>query len=110
MAAGVIAIAHNSAGPRGDIVVPHAGAQTGFLCTTAEEYADALEAVFALTPQQRSSMATAARASTTRFSDEAFADAFYGGLAHVLDAAVDDWRERQGKTKRGRKDARAEGR
>jgi alpha-1,2-mannosyltransferase len=39
MAAGVIPVAHNSGGPKSDIIIPE---RTGFLASTAEEYADAL--------------------------------------------------------------------
>ena len=53
MAAGCIPIAHASAGPKEDIVVPQVSEQggevadqcTGFLATTAEEYADAIRQV-----------------------------------------------------------------
>ncbi|KAK2423353.1 GDP-Man:Man(3)GlcNAc(2)-PP-Dol alpha-1,2-mannosyltransferase [Trifolium repens] len=41
MAAGAIPIAHNSAGPKMDIVLDEDGQQTGFLACTVEEYADA---------------------------------------------------------------------
>ncbi|PRP76904.1 asparagine-linked glycosylation protein 11-like [Planoprotostelium fungivorum] len=39
-AAGVIAVAHNSAGPKMDILIPYEEMQAGYLATTAEEYAD----------------------------------------------------------------------
>ena len=42
MAAGAITLAHNSGGPRMDIIQP---GETGFLCTTAEEYADGMRRV-----------------------------------------------------------------
>lgn len=42
MASGVVVIAHNSGGPRSDIVVPHNGSKTGYLASTVEEYADKL--------------------------------------------------------------------
>jgi glycosyltransferase involved in cell wall biosynthesis len=46
MAAGAITVAHDSGGPRADIVVPYSGVPTGFLATTPAQYADALEAIF----------------------------------------------------------------
>ncbi|KAK9989570.1 hypothetical protein SO802_029809 [Lithocarpus litseifolius] len=42
MAAGAIPIAHNSAGPKMDIVLEEDGLQTGFLACSVEEYADAI--------------------------------------------------------------------
>ncbi|PPD97634.1 hypothetical protein GOBAR_DD05341 [Gossypium barbadense] len=42
MAAGAIPIAHNSAGPKMDIVLDEDGQQTGFLAQNVEEYADAV--------------------------------------------------------------------
>ena len=45
MAAGMIVVAHNSGGPKSDIVSPH---QSGFLATTADEYADAIYEAFTL--------------------------------------------------------------
>ncbi|CAM9002609.1 unnamed protein product [Rhodiola kirilowii] len=43
MAAGAIPmVAHNSAGPRMDIVLEEDGEVTGFLAQTVEEYADAI--------------------------------------------------------------------
>ncbi|KOM25268.1 hypothetical protein LR48_Vigan66s002100 [Vigna angularis] len=42
MAAGAIPIAHNSAGPKMDIVLDEDGQQTGFLACTVEEYVDAI--------------------------------------------------------------------
>lgn len=57
MAAGVVAVAHNSAGPRMDIVrVNSNGQATGFLAATQEEYADALGQVFSLSTKEREAM------------------------------------------------------
>ena len=42
MASGVIVIAHNSGGPKSDIVTPINQQITGMLATTQEEYAEAL--------------------------------------------------------------------
>ena len=53
MAAGVIPIAHNSAGPRMDIVTT----DTGFLCETAEEYSEAMETVLDMDERRRLEMA-----------------------------------------------------
>jgi len=76
MAAGVIPIAHCSGGPKSDIVVTEDGIETGFLASTAEEYAAALGRVF-VSPTFRGSaamqkMRQAARKRAAKFSDEAF--------------------------------------
>ena len=91
MAAGIVVVAHNSGGPQSDIVTPPQGEKdakyTGYLATTAEEYADCLgraldDGVSAATDtgaDDSSSSAASnnvrvrARASVrNRFSDEAF--------------------------------------
>jgi alpha-1,2-mannosyltransferase len=71
MAAGVIVVAHNSGGPKSDIVTPH---QTGYLATTADEYADALHE--ALTSASAETMRRKAQESSARFSDQVFDEAF----------------------------------
>jgi len=83
MAAGVIAVAHNSGGPKADIVVPYNGHPTGFLAWTVEEYAQALEQIFSDEFQGSSKMQTLreeARASVQRFSDENFKRDFLKAL------------------------------
>lgn len=85
MAAGVATIAHDSAGPRMDIVRPYEGQRTGFLATTPAEYADALEAVFASdSPLDIDALTTAARASVSRFSDEEFAITFFASVIGMV--------------------------
>ncbi len=73
MAAGTIVIAHNSAGPREDIVVPFNGRATGLLASTADEYARAIEQVLQMTEQQRRDLQMNARESLQQFSDQTFA-------------------------------------
>jgi len=99
MAAGVLTVAHDSGGPRADIVRPLAdGTRTGFLATSAAQYADALDAIFRAVDGRPGgvdavAMAAAARAAVARrFSDEAFARAF----AAVMRPAVDDALRRSG--------------
>lgn len=78
MAAGVVTVAHNSGGPRSDIVVEHGGGPTGFLAATADEYAAAMQRVF----DRRSDgddmldLRRRARDRVEEFSDERFADAW----------------------------------
>ncbi len=58
--AGVVPIAHNSGGPKADIV-SISGKPCGFLCTTAQEYADAVTAVLCMEPHEREAYSGAAR-------------------------------------------------
>eukprot|EP00041_Stephanoeca_diplocostata_P034973 m.1215490 g.1215490 ORF g.1215490 m.1215490 type:complete len:502 (+) comp24611_c0_seq3:133-1638(+) len=78
MAAGVLPVAHNSAGPRMDIVrVTATGQATGFLAETQDEYADALGSVFSLSAKEREAMQVAARDwAEKHFSDAAFEQLF----------------------------------
>jgi alpha-1,2-mannosyltransferase len=100
MAAGVLVVAHASGGPAADIVRPHAGVATGFLAATADEYADALEAIFRAAAGggggcggggrvelDAVAMATAARASVARFSDAAFDTAWRAATDDLVDDA-----------------------
>lgn len=72
-AAGLIAVVHDSGGPRADIVVDLGEGGTGFRATTEEQFAAAFEAALALPPAERVAMRRRSRASARRFSDEAFA-------------------------------------
>mmetsp|Transcript_63678 Transcript_63678/g.94538 ORF Transcript_63678/g.94538 Transcript_63678/m.94538 type:complete len:293 (+) Transcript_63678:92-970(+) len=80
MAAGLITIAHNSGGPKADILAPFKGNMTGYLASTEEEYADAMYE--ALVESKRTGddsnmkMRQLARESSSRFSDEVFVDSF----------------------------------
>lgn len=47
MAAGLVVVAHNSGGPKDDIIETKDSSRTGFLASTPEEYADAIEGAFA---------------------------------------------------------------
>ena len=84
MAGGVLTIAHNSGGPRSDIVVRHGGVPTGMLAATAAEYAQALEAAFTPGALPLRAITAAARASVTRFADEAFQLQFSACLIRLL--------------------------
>jgi len=72
MAAGLITIAHNSGGPRSDIIL---SGETGYLASTAEEYANVMKAVFSQDKNdvQFLQMREKGRASAQRFSDDVFA-------------------------------------
>ncbi|KAK8542274.1 hypothetical protein V6N12_014875 [Hibiscus sabdariffa] len=72
MAAGAIPIAHNSAGPRMDIVLDEDGQQTGFLAENIEEYADAILKIVKMPEPEKLKIATAARQRASRFSEQNF--------------------------------------
>ncbi|KAI8816796.1 GDP-Man:Man(3)GlcNAc(2)-PP-Dol alpha-1,2-mannosyltransferase [Fimicolochytrium jonesii] len=85
MAAGVIPVAHNSGGPKLDIVTEVDGEPTGFLAETAEEYADALHRALKLSGDAQRAMRNRARASVVdRFSEEVFARGFVEALGPLL--------------------------
>jgi len=82
MAAGVVPIAHNSGGPRKDIVKP---GETGFLAETADEYADCMYKVLKeMTTDELAEMTCEGRKSTSRFSDKSFRDNFASCLAPMF--------------------------
>jgi alpha-1,2-mannosyltransferase len=80
MAAGLLVVAHNSGGPRSDIVTP---GQTGFLAATVDEYADALYQALTLPPTEATRMRQAAQTSAQRFSDQVFAASFRQALSQA---------------------------
>ncbi|OWM69940.1 GDP-Man:Man(3)GlcNAc(2)-PP-Dol alpha-1,2-mannosyltransferase [Punica granatum] len=84
MAAGAIPIAHNSAGPKMDIVLEEDDQQTGFLAQDVEEYADTILKVITMPESQRLKMAAAARKRAGRFSEERFYRDFKAAVCPVL--------------------------
>ncbi|GBF92830.1 GDP-Man:Man(3) c(2)-PP-Dol alpha-1,2-mannosyltransferase [Raphidocelis subcapitata] len=89
MAAGVIPIAHNSGGPRADIVVPVTGPDgspqiTGYLAETAEEYCDAITKVLVMDQVGRLRIAAAAQRHAAQFSGEAFSAGWLAALRPLL--------------------------
>lgn len=81
MAAGVVVVAHNSGGPKADIV---RHGETGYLAETADEYAQCLAAALALPRERRAAVQRAARASVERFSDAAFGQQFDEAMRKVV--------------------------
>lgn len=73
MAAGLLVVAHNSGGPKSDIITPR---KTGFLASTAEEYADAIHQALSLDAKEAQTMREKASKSAMRFSDQVFVDSF----------------------------------
>ncbi|KIZ06575.1 alpha-1,2-mannosyltransferase [Monoraphidium neglectum] len=92
MAAGVIPIAHNSGGPRADIVVPLEGRDgpqiTGYLAETPEEYCDAITRVLVMPQVERLRIAAAAQRHAAKFSGENFTAGFLDAMAPVAEAAA----------------------
>ncbi|KAL8552198.1 hypothetical protein ACS0TY_001042 [Phlomoides rotata] len=84
MAAGAIPIAHNSAGPKMDIVLPEDGKQTGFLAQNVEEYADAILTVIRMPVSERLQMAAAARKRASQFSEERFYEDFKSAIRPIM--------------------------
>lgn len=86
MAAGAVALAHESAGPAMDIVVPLIdGRQVGFLATDEAGYAEALQRIFAMTDAERLDIAAAARQAVgQRFAEAAFERSFAAGMVAPL--------------------------
>ena len=82
MAAGIIPIAHNSGGPKLDIVVPG----TGFLAATAEEYSDHVIRVLEMTDEELEGIRERGREHVMgTFSDEAFSTVFIEKCVNELD-------------------------
>jgi len=80
MAAGLITIAHNSGGPKSDILLPYGKdkLKTGYLASSEEEYADAMYNALHDGPNCEENIAIRKRArkSAQRFSDEVFNTSF----------------------------------
>jgi len=87
MAAGLITIAHNSGGPKADIIVPFGEdrLKTGYLASTEEEYANAMyEALYGLSERERCSIRRCAQESSNRFSDDVFNASFKSLILSVV--------------------------
>ncbi|XP_047328139.1 GDP-Man:Man(3)GlcNAc(2)-PP-Dol alpha-1,2-mannosyltransferase-like [Impatiens glandulifera] len=80
MAAGAIPIAHDSAGPKMDIVVE----ETGFLAVDLEQYSDAILNVVRMEETDRMKMAAAARKRAERFSEQQFYEDFNAAVRPIL--------------------------
>jgi alpha-1,2-mannosyltransferase len=85
MAAGLLVVAHDSGGPKTDIIVPFDGKPTGFLASTCEEYADCIKEALGMDKGSMKEMRQRARASALRFSDQAFSESFE---AYIIDSGV----------------------
>ncbi|XP_074073297.1 GDP-Man:Man(3)GlcNAc(2)-PP-Dol alpha-1,2-mannosyltransferase [Macrotis lagotis] len=84
MAAGTIILAHNSGGPKLDIVVPYEGNITGFLAESEEDYAETMAHILFMSPEERLQIRKNARQSVSRFSDEEFEVAFLSAMEKLF--------------------------
>lgn len=84
MAAGTIILAHNSGGPKLDIVVPHEGQITGFLAESEDGYAETMAHILSLSAEKRLQIRRTARASVSRFSDQEFEVAFLSSVEKLF--------------------------
>ena len=80
MASGLITIAHNSAGPKLDIIDNE---KNGFLATTPEEYAEIMSKVFSGYPNYLD-VRKNARKKAEKFSDEIFKESIQSELSEYL--------------------------
>jgi alpha-1,2-mannosyltransferase len=80
MAAGLITIAHNSGGPKADIIVPYSEKKllTGYLASTEEEYANAMldACIIGMNNEKSRILRQSAQESSQRFSDAIFNTSF----------------------------------
>ncbi|XP_022800947.1 GDP-Man:Man(3)GlcNAc(2)-PP-Dol alpha-1,2-mannosyltransferase-like [Stylophora pistillata] len=76
MASGAIVLAHDSGGPRMDIVIEWEGKPTGFLASDKKSYASAMETIFSLSLEERNVIRCNARNSVSRFSEKTFENGF----------------------------------
>ncbi len=82
MAAGLITIAHNSGGPKSDIIVPYTD---GYLASTEEEYAVAMnDALDGLSSEKKTSIRRYAQESSKRFSDDVFTTSFKELISTII--------------------------
>ncbi|KAG0347612.1 asparagine-linked glycosylation protein [Podila humilis] len=85
MAAGLIPVAHDSAGPKMDIVTPYNNAPTGYLATTPQEFSDAIQKILDEDESSLLDMQLRARDSVQeRFSENVFGKQIQKCLHQVL--------------------------
>lgn len=76
MAAGTVTLAHDSGGPKLDILKPYNGRPTGYLASDPDSYADCMSAIFKLSEKESVDIRENARKSAQRFSDDEFDQGF----------------------------------
>nr|XP_037277247.1 GDP-Man:Man(3)GlcNAc(2)-PP-Dol alpha-1,2-mannosyltransferase-like [Rhipicephalus microplus] len=80
MAAGLLMVAHNSGGPKMDIVTDYNGKRTGFLADSVSSYTAAFKTILEMAPDERRETRENARLSSERFSEEVFVEAFVSAV------------------------------
>eukprot|EP00549_Striatella_unipunctata_P023041 CAMPEP_0118683028 /NCGR_PEP_ID=MMETSP0800-20121206/5808_1 /TAXON_ID=210618 ORGANISM="Striatella unipunctata, Strain CCMP2910" /NCGR_SAMPLE_ID=MMETSP0800 /ASSEMBLY_ACC=CAM_ASM_000638 /LENGTH=336 /DNA_ID=CAMNT_0006579473 /DNA_START=169 /DNA_END=1179 /DNA_ORIENTATION=+ len=81
MAAGMITIAHNSGGPRADIIATDANHRSGYLASTEEEYANCIYEALVGEKSKITIVRKRGQESAGRFSEEAFEKSFIQVMA-----------------------------
>lgn len=76
MAAGCIILAHDSGGPKLDIVVSVNDQPTGYLASDVDSYASCMSEIFTLSEDDRTEIQRNARISVQKFSDAEFENGF----------------------------------
>ena len=85
MAAGVFTVAHDSGGPKLDIVVnDDEGRKTGFRASTAEQYCDKLEEALKSSDANTVTVEAARRHVAKKFSNEVFEERFLAATNSLL--------------------------
>ncbi|CAD5185729.1 unnamed protein product [Musa acuminata subsp. malaccensis] len=84
MASGVVPIAHNSAGPKMDIILNECGRKTGFLASNKVEYTEAILKVIKMAEAERLAIAAVARKHAQRFSEQKFLEDFKAAVQPIL--------------------------
>ncbi|XP_050039004.1 GDP-Man:Man(3)GlcNAc(2)-PP-Dol alpha-1,2-mannosyltransferase [Dermacentor andersoni] len=80
MAAGLLMVAHNSGGPKMDIVTDYDNKRTGFLADSVSSYTAAFRTILEMAPDERRQTRETARLSSERFSDEVFSESFLSAV------------------------------
>ncbi len=81
LASALITIAHDSAGPKMDIIEPGV---SGYLASDAHEFADALINVTRLSKEQVNKMRLNARQSVDRFGEQEFESSFLSCIENII--------------------------
>ncbi|KYO34357.1 GDP-Man:Man(3)GlcNAc(2)-PP-Dol alpha-1,2-mannosyltransferase [Alligator mississippiensis] len=84
MAAGTVILAHDSGGPKLDIVVPYEGNITGFLADNEDTYAETMAHILSLSAEKSLEIRKNARHSVSRFSDQEFEVTFLSSVEQLF--------------------------
>ncbi|XP_065581989.1 GDP-Man:Man(3)GlcNAc(2)-PP-Dol alpha-1,2-mannosyltransferase-like isoform X2 [Artemia franciscana] len=85
MAAGLIMVAHNSGGPKSDIIVNSGHVRNGFLAEYEDEYSSTILKILNMSDAERQEIREAAWSSVGRFSDAKFQEDFLRNIAVLLE-------------------------